>query len=172
MSWRLDTEHWPGPDRNRWAIDRDVVVPSPDGQFACVLYSCGEIRISCEVGLLALLGGPPTAPVVLCMPPNFTCFDFSPRPSAQWLADGRFVVVSAYLYRPASNTIDLLAFTFLDTVNRAFAHHPTSLELVGKPFLEEDGEWRIRGSAYAIPNRWAVRVSPSKLSWRPWETLR
>jgi len=66
--WFLDTEHWPGPDRLRWSIVRDVVEPSPDGRFACVLYSCFEIRLGCEVGLLTLLTG------------------------------SRFVAVTAYLY--------------------------------------------------------------------------
>jgi hypothetical protein len=50
--WHFDTERWLGPDRVRWKIGRDVVEPSPDGRLACVLYSCSEIRLCCEVGLL------------------------------------------------------------------------------------------------------------------------
>ena len=57
--WHLDTERWPGPCRPGWKIDRDVVEPSPDGRWACVFYSCCEIRVGCEVGLLTLLSGPP-----------------------------------------------------------------------------------------------------------------
>ncbi len=168
-NWKLDTQHWPGPDRIRWGIDRDLVEPSPDGRFACVLYSCCEIRLGCDVGLLTLLGGPPESPTDLLQPKGFTCFDFSPRPSAQWLGGSRCVVVTAYLYRPATNRIDLLAFTFLDTATRAFAHWETTLELAGRQFVESGDQWVIAENSCDRP---LLRLTPERLSWKPWSRMR
>jgi hypothetical protein len=167
--WRLDTEHWPGPDRVGWNIDRDVVEPSPDGHLACVLYSCCEIRFGCEVGLLTLLSGPPASPTVLLQPPGFTCFDFSPRSSAQWLGGSRFVVVTAYLYRPVTNRIELLAWTFLDTAERVFAHYEIPLNLAGRRFIEAGDEWIVRQSPDGPPD---VLMSASSLTWQPWSRFR
>src|SRR4051794_7462431 len=101
--WAVDSGRWPGPDRRRWNITRDLVVESPDGRHACVLYSCTEIRLNCDVGLLALLAGPPESPTLLLRPRDFTCLDFTPSPSAQWLEGGRYVAVTAYLYDSRRN---------------------------------------------------------------------
>jgi hypothetical protein len=167
--WHLDTDRWPGPDRAKWKIDCDVVEPSPDGRLACVLYSCCEIRLGCKVGLLTLLSGPPGSPTVLLQPPGFTCFDFSPWPSAQWLGGGRFVAVTAYLYRPITNRIELLALTFLDTVDRSFAHFEIPLELAGRPLIESGDAWIISQSPDRLPEN---RLSASSLTWQPWSRLR
>jgi hypothetical protein len=167
--WNLDTQNWPGPDRVRWGIDRDVVVPSPDGRLACVLYSCGEIRYGCEVGLLTLLEGPPESPTVLLQPSGFTCFDFSSQPSAQWLAGSRFVVVTAYLYRPDTNRVDLLTFTFLDTDEQSFSHWETCLDLAGQRFLESGKNWIIPSDGSDRPK---LRLSPDKLFWKSWSRMR
>jgi hypothetical protein len=166
--WYLDTERWPGPDRVRWKIDRDVVEPSPDGRLACVLYSCCEIRLGCEVDLLTLLSGPPESPTVLLQPPGFTCLDFSPRPSAQWLGGSRFVVVTAYLYRPVTNKIDLLALTFLDTAESAFAHHEIPLNMASRRLVESGDEWAMSQGPDGPPE---VRLSASSLAWQPWSRL-
>ena len=167
--WRLDTDRWPGPDRARWGISRDVVVPSPDGRFACVLYSCTEIRLGCEVGLLTVLEGPPTSPSVILQPPNFTCLDFTPRRSAQWLEGGRFAVVTPYLNRPTSNRVDLLALTFLDTVNRAFAHHEIGLAQAGQWFVEKDGLWELTvAPGHELQG---MTLSPETLQWKLWTLL-
>lgn len=167
--WRLDTDRWPGPDRAKWKIDRDVVEPSPDGRLACVLYSCCEIRLGCRVGLLTLLGGSPRTPTVLLQPPGFTCFDFSPRSSAQWLAGSRFVMVTAYLYRPATNRVDLLALTFLDTAALAFAHHEIPLDIAGHRLIESGDEWTIQ----QVPDRaQELSLSASSLNWQPWSRFR
>ena len=91
--WRLDTAHWPGPDRARWNITRDLVEPSPDGRFACVLYSCYEIRLNTDVGLLTLLVGPPESPTVLFQPREFTCLDFAPSPPISTIRGGTASIV-------------------------------------------------------------------------------
>lgn len=111
--WRLDIAHWPGPDRVRWHIDRDLVEPSPNGRFACVLYSCFEIRLNTDVGLLMLLAGPPESPTGLFQPREFTGLDFAPSPSMQWLNGSRYVAATAYLYDSRRNRVDRLALTFL-----------------------------------------------------------
>lgn len=169
--WSLDTEHWPGPDRLRWGIARDVVEPSPDDRFACVLYSCCEIRLGWEVGLLTLLAGPPESPRVLLQPRGFTCFDRSPSPSAQWLRGSRFVAVTAYLYNSRRNRVDLLAFTFLDTTDHTFALFDVSLEVAGRRFVEVGDEWVIPGKPRAGDSP-EVRISPDELPWKQWGTLR
>src|SRR5262249_39634128 len=56
-AWKLDVMRWPGPDRARWGINQDILSASPNGQHACVLYSCAEVQMSISVGLLALLQG-------------------------------------------------------------------------------------------------------------------
>jgi hypothetical protein len=144
--WRLDVDRWPGPDRLKWSISRDIVTPSPNGRFACVLYSCHEIRLQCDAGLLAILEGPPDRPTLLLQPPGFTCLDFSPhRSSAQWLAQGQVVMVLSYLYSSQYNQVSLVAFTFLEVVNRTFAHHREgAFEYAGREFIEIDGKWIIR----------------------------
>ncbi len=168
--WFLDTEHWPGPDRRRWNISRDVVEPSPDGRLACVLYSCCEIRLSCDAGLLTLLAGPPESPTVLLQPRGFTCFDFSPSPSAQWLGGSRFVAVT-YLYNSRRNRVDLMAFTFLDTTDHTFALLDVSLEVAGRRLVEVGDEWVIPGRPGAGDSA-AVRISPDELTWTRWDKLR
>jgi hypothetical protein len=169
--WLLDTKHWPGPDRLRWSIVRDVVEPSPDGRFACVLYSCCEIRLGCEVGLLTLLAGPPESPTVLLQPRSFICFDWSPLPSAQWLRGSRFVAVTAYLYNSRRNRVDRLAFTFLDTTDHTFALFDVSLEAAGRRLVEVGDEWIIPGRPSAGDGA-EIRISPGELTWKRWGTLR
>ena len=169
--WLLDTEHWPGPDRPRWNIVRDVVEPSPDGRFACALYSCCEIRLGCEVGLLTLLAGPPESPTVLLQPRGFTCLDCSPSPSAQWLRGSRFVAVTAYLYNSRRNRVDLLAFTFLDTTDHTFALFDVSPEGAGRRLVEAGDEWVIPGRPGAGDSA-EVRICPGELTWKRWGTLR
>ena len=170
--WRLDVDRWPGPDRAKWGISHDIVMPSPDGRFACVLYSCHELRLQCEAGLLTILEGPPEAPTLLFQPPGFTCLDFTMRAPAQWLGGSRFVCVVPYLYSSSYNRIDLVAFTFLDIANRTFAHHREGAwDHCGQPFQEIDNDWVIR-----IPTdrgtQDVVRISPQKLKWKPWKKLR
>ncbi len=152
-SWKLDLADWPGPDRARWGIDQDIVSPSPDGQFCCVLYSCAQVNAIWTVGLLALLKGPPDSPAVILRPRNFTCYvpgslipqdrgqffmTALPDPDlmgfvdsinraeshcVQWLAGGRHCVVVPFLFNLAANKDELLALTFLDVVQGTFAHY-------------------------------------------------
>jgi hypothetical protein len=169
--WLLDIDKWPGPDRARWGITRDIVVPSPDSHFACVLYSCTELRLGCEAGLLTLVEGPPDSPTVVFQPPSFTCFDFSPRPSAAWLGAGRFAVVTAYLYRVGRNRVELLALTFLDTVRREFAHYEIPLEHAGRWHVDADDDWILTDGS-TTPHRIDVRRLATTLCWRPWASRR
>lgn len=170
LPWRIDVHLWPGPDRAKWGIDRDLVVPSPDGRLAAVLYSCTEIRVMCDVGLFTLLEGPPHNPGVLVQPPNCTCLDFSPAASIQWLAGSRYVAVTAYLYRPVRNVVDLLALAFFDTEAGTFAYRSTSLELAGRAIVETAGEWVVPGRATdgARSAGPALRIAPTTLAWKPW----
>ncbi len=168
--WVLDTDHWPGPDRRRWNITRDLVEPSPDGRFACVLYSCFEIRLNCEVGLLTLLAGPPESPTVLLQPHGFTCLDWSPSPSAQWLRGSRFVAVTAYLYDARRNRVTRLALTVLDTRDHAFGLVDVSPAIAGRRLVEVGDDWVIPGRPGAGETE--VRISPDTLTWTPWSRLR
>jgi hypothetical protein len=104
--WKLDVVDWPGPDRGRWGIDQDVILPSPDGQFAGVLYSCAEIRMGWTVGLLALLRAPPEKPTVILRPPNFTCY-VGPH-GVQWTDDSRYCIVTSYLFNQAANKVRII----------------------------------------------------------------
>jgi len=169
-TWRLDTERWPGPDRVRWSIRRDLVVPSPDGRFACVLYSCFEIRLGCEVGFLTLLDGPPQSPTVLFQPRDFTCLDFSPSPSMQWLRGSRFVTAVAYLYDSRRNRVDRLALTVLDTMTRKWALHDVPADAAGRPLVEADDEWIIPARPGGGGSD--VRIAPRELPWEPWPRRR
>jgi hypothetical protein len=141
--WRLDVQSWPGPNRQRWGINQDVVLPSPDGQFACVLYSCAEIRMGWIVGHLALLKGPREKPAVILSPPNFTCV--SGRHCIQWLDGSRFCVVMPFLFNQADNRFELLGYTFLDVVNETFAH----IEITYTRYLEQ--KIAVDGSIWIIP---------------------
>ena len=169
--WQLDTDRWPGPDRARWGISRDIVVPSPDGRFACVLYSCCEVRLGCEAGLLTLLEGPPDSPTVLFQPARFTCFDFSPARSVEWFGGGRFAIVTAYLYRPTSNRVDLLALTFLDTGSRAFATREIPLSQAGRWSVDPLDDWVLSAKAEPRDRLDSSQLAPS-LQWHSWETAR
>jgi hypothetical protein len=168
--WKLDVAGWPGPDRRRWGIDHDVILPSPDGQFACVLYSCAEVRMGWTVGLLALLKGPRDKPTVILRPPNFTCN--VGRRCIQWLEGSRYCVVTPYLFSQADNRVELLAYTFLDIIKEAFAHveirDTTFLE---QEVLEEGSTWVIPDLPDASQGRGARRLTPAHLSWHSWQDL-
>ena len=167
--WFLDTERWPGPDRRRWGITRDVVEPSPDGRFACVLYSCNEIRLHWDVGLLTLLAGSPASPTVLLQPRHFTCVDWTPSPSAQWLRGSRVVAVTAYVQPLRRNRADRLALAFLDTTDQTYALLDIALDVAGRPLVEVGDDWVIPGTA---GNSAEVRISPDTLTWKRWSRLR
>jgi hypothetical protein len=143
------------------------VEPSPDGRFACVVYSCFEIRLNWEVGLLTLLAGPPESPTVLCQPRDFTCLDWSPSPSAQWLRGSRFVAVTAYLYDARRNRVERLALTFLDTADETVALFDVSPEAVGRRLVEDGTEWVIPGGPGAGDSA-EVRIAPDRLTWKRW----
>ena len=162
--WRLDVDQWPGPDRQRWHITRDLVLPSPDGRFACVLYSITEIRLHYDVGRLTLLGAPPERPSLLFQPRGLICVDFTPSPSMQWLSGSRYVAVTAYLHGGLRSRVDRLALTFLDTTAYAWAFADVSLELAGWPLVETAGEWVVTSRDGSE----TLRISPTQLTWNPW----
>jgi hypothetical protein len=172
-AWKPDVADWPGPDRARWGISHDIISPSPDDQFACVLYSCAEVRMGWTVGLLALLKGPPERPAVLLRPTNFTCYAGSGH-CVQWLDGGRYCVVVPYLFNQAANTVELLAFTFLDLVEKKFAHYETTdiHYYVGLEFFEEQGRWVIRSPPDPHRERKEKKLAPGQLAWYPWQDLR
>lgn len=167
-SWKLEVERWPGPDRQRWHITRDEVVPSPDGRFACVVYSCNEIRLHWEAGLLALLAGPPEGPTVVLRPRGFHCLDASPIAPAQWLGGSRFVVVT-HVYETLWKRGTQLAFTFLDTFERRFAKIEVVPGAVGKRFVETDDEWVIPVAGETPGEQ---RIARDALEWKDWRKLR
>jgi hypothetical protein len=170
--WNLDLAEWPGPDRARWGMKRnDLVLPSPDGQHACVLYSCAEIRFGWTVGLLALLKGPPERPTVILRPPNFTC-TVDCGQTVQWLDGGRYCVVVPYLFNSAENRLELLAFTFLDLADESFTHYEKKdiLEFIGRPFVEQEGVWVIPAAASSQQSS-ELRIDPKQLEWQSWRCL-
>lgn len=173
--WIRDVADWPGPDRARWGISErgDIVSPSPDGQFACILYSCAEVNIAWEVGLLALLKGPPQNPTVILRPANFTCY-VGPGHLVQWLAGGRYCVVAPYLFNQAANNVELLALTFLDVPERTFAHYetPDILHFVGARIFEEQDHWVIRSRPDPHGERKETKLLPGRLTWDSWTNLR
>jgi hypothetical protein len=172
-AWKLDLAHWPGPDRARWGLNRDIISPSTDGQFACVLYSCADVNIAWTVGLLAVLKGPPERPTVILRPTNFTCY-VGPDHSVQWLDGGRYCVVVPYLFNRAANDVELLAFTFLDLAQERFAHYQMTdiLSYVGQEFFEEEDYWLIRAASDPDGKRQETKLVPGRLDWHPWQELR
>jgi hypothetical protein len=170
--WSFDAADWPGPDRARWGIRDDFVSPSPDGQHACVLYSCAEIRFGWTVGLLRLLKGPPERPTVILSPRNFTC-SVDCGHCVQWLDGGRYCVLVPYLFNGAENRLELLAFTFLDVVEEKFTHYePTDiLYFIGSKIGEREGHWVIHGKPPPGRPR-KVRIDPKRLEWQPWSCLK
>ena len=71
--WRLDIDSWPGSNRKKWPGLRDIIQESPDGRYAAVIYSCGEIGIYKEVGSFALFEEPKDSPRLLLRPRGLTC---------------------------------------------------------------------------------------------------
>jgi len=168
MDWTIDANRWPGPDRQKWDL-YDEVVPSPDGKYAAVLYSCGEISLCVFVGLLTLLEGPHDNPTVVLQPRDFLCYSM-PSQSVQWLNGSRYFVVTAYIRRRFRNWIDP-AFTFVDTEKRTFAHYKITLELVGRRFAEVDNAWVIPADNDNSRHVPALTISPDGLTWQPWVNL-
>lgn len=161
--WRLDVLNWPGPDRERWGLNRDLVSASPDRRFACVLYSCAEVNAAgSEVGLLALLKGPPDTPTVIFRPPNFTCCADDPR-YVQWLDGGRFCMVKPWA---------LPGLTFLDVYNETFAHYQNLdyLESLDFVIVEDQGHWVVQ-SLDPYGGRAEKRIVPEQLTWGAWASL-
>jgi hypothetical protein len=171
--WTFDPSEWPGPDRVRWGMGMrsDVVVPSPDGQFACVRYSCAQITYVWTVGLLALLKGPPERPTIILRPLSFSCS--SDHGHVQWLEGSRYCAVVPVLYNSAMNRIELLAITFLDLVDETYTHYEPKdiLKLVGAPIISEGDHWIIRGINPKRPGE-AARIDPRKLEWHSWHSLK
>jgi hypothetical protein len=98
--WNLDIDRWPDPDRKKWRGLRDLIQESPDGRYAAVLYSCGEVGIGKEVGLFALLKGPKDAPRLLLRPRGLACLAlYDPGKSMQWI-ENRYCVVTPYSTKP------------------------------------------------------------------------
>jgi len=64
----------------------------------------------------------------------------------------------------------LLAFTFLDPANRAFAHQKIPLELAGCSFDEDGDDWFV-STADGAPKKHELHVSPRTLNWEPWDRL-
>lgn len=143
--WDFDASRWPGPNREEFGITRDVVLPSPDGRFAGVLYSCAEIGIGREVGLFAVLEGPPHSPKLI-LRPDLTCWDFFDGSSLQWLGGSTYLAARAY--EPS-------ALVFVDVVRRRFAFHER-----GSLPLHEDGRTWVDDAG--------VRIVPEDLRWKGW----
>lgn len=77
--------------------------------------------------------------------------------------------MTAYLYRPSSNNVELLAFTFLDTLDRTFAHREVSLAQAGRWFTERNHHWKLEG----VPEpEFGMIVSADSLLWKPWTLMR
>jgi hypothetical protein len=123
------------------------------------------------VGLLALLKGPPEQPTVILRPLNFTCY-VDDRNCVQWLDRGRYCVVVPYLFNSAENRVELLAFTFLDTVDQSFTHYEMTdiLYFIGRQIVEQEGHWVIHAET---PRRRSdeVRIDPKRLEWHSWRSL-
>ena len=98
--WRLDIDSWPGPNRKKWPDLPDIIQESPDGRYAAVVYSCGEIGIYKEVGSFALFEEPKDSPRLLIRPRGLTCLVSNvDGKTVQWIGN-RFCVVTPYSIRP------------------------------------------------------------------------
>jgi hypothetical protein len=146
--WLLDIGAWPGPDRRKWPGLRDVVQESPDGRHAAVVYSCGEVGVSKEIGHFALLAGPPSSPRLLLRPRWLTCLVQFDDTTVQWL-DARYCV--ATVYRLAQNWSGRL---------RAFGGT-----------LYVDVEQRKAAYLAEVYSRSAGSEPPTGLAWRSWRWL-
>lgn len=96
--WLLNIDAWPGPNRKKWPDLQDIVQESPDGRHIAVVYSCDEIGMGKEVGLFALLAGPPDAPTMLLRPRKLTCLVWYSGTTVQWVG-ARYCVISPYCVR-------------------------------------------------------------------------
>lgn len=186
-TWKVGAATWPGLERLKRHIEEFIVLPSPDGRFACVVYSLDEIRMGMYVGRLVLLRGPPEkATVAFCPSPNFTCcIDESHwRPAVQWVDGSRYCAMTSF-NQPA-NRIAFVALTILDVVNEAFAYEEDVVneaadeEDVDDSFIifEKEGSWVIRRHVMRhFPNddiSWGYeerKLLPAELAWRSWQDL-
>jgi len=100
--WRFDPLLVPGPDRNQILYVRDVVLESPTGETAAVVYSINEVLNNWYVGLLAIVSGDSTAPQIRLRPNNFVC-----TPTLRWLGSDRYLSVQMSMYHRASKRHDI-----------------------------------------------------------------
>jgi hypothetical protein len=152
--WRLDITRWPGPDRRKWPGLRDEIHESPDGGYAAVVYSCGEVGVDKQVGLFALLSGPPDSPRLVLRPRNLWCLVRYDDTTVRWLGN-RYCVVTprrggrhraARTNRPTRSSQSIGAlYIDLETRKAAFFAGDTS------------------GALGSVP--------PDGLAWQGWEQL-
>jgi len=142
--WLLDIDNWPCPNRKKWPKLRDVIKESPDGRHVAVVYSCGEIGISKEVGLFALLEEPKDSPRLLLRPRGLNCFAwYGAGTTVQWIGD-RFCVVTPYCIRPKlfGKTQLFSGSMYFDVEQRNVSYVPgySSGKVISE--LPDELEWR------------------------------
>jgi hypothetical protein len=171
--WNFDSTRQPGPKRDHWEIGHpgDLIVPSPDGQFACVVHSCGQVNYVWTIGLLAMFKGPRERPTLILGPENITCSNECGH--IQWLDGSRYCVVTTVIYNGVVNRIELMALTFLNVMEERYAHYEPKniLKVIGSPIISADGHWVIRGIGLGNRHSGGLRIDPKKLKWRPWHAL-
>lgn len=96
--WLLDIDTWPGPDRRKWAGLRDIMRESPGGAHLAVVYSCAEAGVGKEIGMFALLAGPPDSPRLLVRPRGFKCWAYLDDSTIVWIGE-RYCAVRPYVVR-------------------------------------------------------------------------
>lgn len=157
--WRLDIDSWPGPNRKKWPGLGDIIQESPDGRYAAVVYSCGEIGIYKDVGLFALLEEPKNSPRLLLRPRGLTCLvSYADGKTVQWIGN-RFCVVSPYSIRTklSGNTQSLSGTMVFDIEKRKVVYVPgaSSEEIISE--LPNELVWRSWKRLSWWPRLWHKR---------------
>jgi hypothetical protein len=179
-AWKVDAATCPELNIGKGGIDGSWVFPSPDGQFACVIYSVDEINMGRDAGHIALCKGPPEKPAVIFRASaDVMCLlDDHHWRCIQWLDGSRYCVMQMISYRPAHQDT-FYGLTFLDLVNEAFAQDHD----IGSPFIvfEKHGSRVIRhrpdDNSDESPEdqvTWEFQertLVPAELAWHSWQDL-
>ena len=162
-AWKFDASRWPPAT----PTGRDIVFPSPNGRFACVLYSCDEIGLYLTAGLLTVLHAPRENPEIIFQPRSFRCA--CDGNSVQWLCGGRYCVFVAYYALERETNRIRAEFTFLDLEQRRIASEEiTELGFLGQAFDQTQNHWLVKSRVDASGRCQQKAFVPDQLRWGPW----
>lgn len=159
--WAIDPTSLPGPDRRLWPgmglYDRFFEIPVSD--TGCLVYSVAEVRMNCEVGLLAVYRYK-HQPLLVFNSQRLLCF--ATDDTVQWNRTGDILFVQVYTYRE-------ICFAILDLAHERFSFlGGTDLSVHG---IEQDDETTFRLIYYNRKPPARNDVRQFRLNELPWFSI-